>query len=675
MLLGNDTKKILAHCLATENIKIIYNEKAKTPSFDSIKRKLTLPNWVVSENIENLVVAHEMAHALFSNLSKKEIKFFEENGFHLAGKQVCEENPHVGWSYYQIIEDIRSEKLMKRKYKGINRDFTLGYAELMEEDFFGLRQNHELTLIDKLNVYFKARYSCPVPFSFNEEELNFVEMCETVETSDDVLSVAKKVFEYCKQKKEQEKKDNQNDNSVGENKSKNSDNSELVTEGSSEAVSSDSNEVTPDTKMESPVTQRMFDYVLSTKVDLSENPNYYHCPKCIELPIVGYKKLMEKIPPIREKYMDLVTQYMKSCQESVNVMMQEFMRRKAAKEYQKIKIHKTGTLNCDKLSQYKISEDIFKKIKDVKKGKSHALILCVDWSSSMIGNLSDTMDQLYRIVLFCRKMNIPHEVYLFTDNSYYNSDFPELFERNTKHKVDVDMIGIKMKKFSLFNIFSSKMTNMEFKMMLYSMKTQVVYGLDRHSSYNTGGTPLDECIVAMNKLIPEYQKNNKIEIMNVIFLTDGDSDSKEWGNKETNSYIYYNKKNYRIRVSATNTLLKILKKETGANVFGIYLHGDAYGDELIRTSKYLSRNEEEKIKEQELLKDNGYFAASNKVHGYDKLFVVMSGRRMDTVVDSFDNLIDSSADKYGAFHLYMIAKSFKSLMLKHFIQCTSDHVD
>jgi hypothetical protein len=100
----------------------------------------------------------------------------------------------------------------------------------------------------------------------------------------------------------------------------------------------------------------------------------------------------------------------------VTAMVQEFNLRKAAEEYQKATVSKTGILNPTKLHAFSYSDDIFKRALNVKKGKSHGLILFIDWSGSMDAIIADVLRQTLILVEFCRQVQIPFEVYLFADN-------------------------------------------------------------------------------------------------------------------------------------------------------------------------------------------------------------------------------------------------------------------
>ena len=54
--------------------------------------------------------------------------------------------------------------------------------------------------------------------------------------------------------------------------------------------------------------------------------------------------------------------------------------------------------------------------------QNHGLVFLLDWSGSMQYYLQDTLKQLYNLIWFCRKVQIPFEVYAFT-NEWGNSDW------------------------------------------------------------------------------------------------------------------------------------------------------------------------------------------------------------------------------------------------------------
>ena len=95
--------------------------------------------------------------------------------------------------------------------------------------------------------------------------------------------------------------------------------------------------------------------------------------------------------------------------------------RKSADAYVGATVSKTGVLDCTKLHTYKFNEDLFKKITVLPDGKNHGLIFVLDWSGSMSTVLMDTIKQLFNLIWFCKKVQIPFQVFAFTNEwNHYN---------------------------------------------------------------------------------------------------------------------------------------------------------------------------------------------------------------------------------------------------------------
>ena len=144
---AQEVKGTLAKLLATENL-IVEHRVVDTASFDVDRRVLVLPIWDVSDRVYNMLVGHEVGHALYT--------------------------PNTDWStlevpkgYINITEDARIEKLMKRKFPGLSKDFFEGYKQLDEDDFFDVADNDvtRLLLIDRINLYFKIGAHRPVSYT------------------------------------------------------------------------------------------------------------------------------------------------------------------------------------------------------------------------------------------------------------------------------------------------------------------------------------------------------------------------------------------------------------------------------------------------------------------------------------------------------------------------------
>ena len=117
--------------------------------------------------------------------------------------------------------------------------------------------------------------------------------------------------------------------------------------------------------------------------------------------------------------------FRRSAQKEVNYLVKEFECRKSADAYARATVSKTGILDCTKLHSYKYNEDLFKKITVLPDGKNHGLVFVLDWSGSMSTVLMDTIKQLFNLIWFCKKVQIPFKVYAFTNEWNHYSEWDD----------------------------------------------------------------------------------------------------------------------------------------------------------------------------------------------------------------------------------------------------------
>ena len=122
----------------------------------------------------------------------------------------------------------------------------------------------------------------------------------------------------------------------------------------------------------------------------------------------------EELPGLGQ---ELWKKYQAQQQPIINAMAQQFELRKAATGFKKSRISKTGKLNEDKLWAYKLTEDIFQQTQIVPNGKNHGILMYVDMSGSMHKNFYGTLQQMETVAMFCRKVNIPFDVYGFSSEA------------------------------------------------------------------------------------------------------------------------------------------------------------------------------------------------------------------------------------------------------------------
>ena len=131
-----------------------------------------------------MLIAHEVSHAL--NTPNKEWQdALKEKGL-LEIKD-----------YINVIEDVRIDKLIQKKYPGVVEDYLNGFKILWNDDFFSCKNKNldtDLMLIDKINLYFKSSKTLDINFS-NEDKL-FVDLVDSCKTFQDVIEAAKKLADW-----------------------------------------------------------------------------------------------------------------------------------------------------------------------------------------------------------------------------------------------------------------------------------------------------------------------------------------------------------------------------------------------------------------------------------------------------------------------------------------------
>ena len=279
--------------------------------------------------------------------------------------------------------------------------------------------------------------------------------------------------------------------------------------------------------------------------------------------------------------------FQNSIKPTVTQMVQIFQMKQAAAASKRTDIARSGVLDTSSMINYRWSEDIFVKNEIHADGKSHGMIIYVDWSGSMSGILKDTIEQLLLLVEFCRKVNIPFEVYAFSSVSTHWGDTglvkPEK-EQWKSNGLDTDCTP---HNFHLLNFLSSRMNNkqnQEATNYLWLLVNSIAPGMGCSYWVNTphefrlGSTPLNETIVAAMQQVPAFQKDNDIEIVNTVFLTDGDGNDIFNAGWHRNNIIrdVKTRKTYQMPKESytrqTDALLSMLRDRTHSNLIGIRLH-------------------------------------------------------------------------------------------------------
>lgn len=688
---------LVAKLLANENLTVI-QAPVSTASFDIKNRVLRLPQWKdMTNDLMDMLVGHEVGHALYTTVDA------------YINKNPYKDTPHFS-GYMNVLEDVRIEKLMKRRYPGLRKSFNLGYKELNDRDFFGVANGFkDMLLIDKINLYFKAGYSCGV--TFNAEEKAFVRRAEETETCDDVIELAKEIYDYSKQAMEkkieemqaqsdmhQEFEDEEEDEQEQQPSMSNmtADEMEEVEDQSPAPSTFDDPEQDLEDSVEDQLesqTEKALNENLQELADTSVEYQYYTIPKFKVDPVITYKQVFDQHAAYQAEYnghYNLITEddieraekFKASSKNIVSYLIKEFEMRKSAQNYKRAKVAKTGSLDGKKLYAYKLNDDIFKQVMSIPNGKSHGMLFLLDWSASMDHVLQPTIEQVISLAMFCRGAQIPFQVFAFTngwEESRYRDSEGIRLKLYGDHEIDT--FGLHM-----MELFSSKMTTSEFNRMITISLSKY---FNHIGNFKTSGTPLNSALAWLYNYIPVFKNKNGVEKTTLITLTDGEGECIRSGfgqirmtrqHRGTGDYITVKPfisdtvthKNYTLEDGAaqTKSLLQMIKDRHDIMTVGFYItkssfrnlhgalrahYGYAYAPTLVSIEN-MKRD----------LRREGF--TSLKDTGRDELFIISDSRAK--ITDDQELTIDkkeSAARIARALTKVLSGKKTNRILLNQFI--------
>jgi len=693
-----NSKDLLARLLANENLNVI-RANVSTASFESVTRTLTLPQWKdMSVDQEEMLIGHEVGHALFTTIEHVEKPDFRT----IHG-------------YMNVVEDVRIEKKIKNMYPGLRKAFITGYKQLNEKDFFGVQGQDlsKLLLIDRINLYYKCGFNCGVKFTPAEMEL--VRRTDQCDTMDDVYNLAREIYAFSKEDREAKQKELEKlresngedledleeiefDNFMDDPDDFDNDYAEEVEQEDNENSNNRTTQSTPDADTDTPEkeqeeleskTQRVFNDRLSELADTTTVVQYF-IPK-LETSrdvIIDFKRVLSELKPEKMKKYQRTYDYhgqkvgddyvasdaaslLKFKTESmrvVNYLVKEFEMRKSATEYKRITTSKSGDLDVRKLYAHTLTDDIFKKLDVVPEDKNHGMIFLLDWSGSMCDVMHDTIKQVINLAMFCQRIQIPYQVFAFT-SGYDSVSWEHRYSDNAK--VDPMMGGFSDSSFHLIEFFNNKMSNTEFNQMVDLFYNQPY---NYHRSYSLNSTPLNESLVYLVDYIGKFVKNNSVEKMSLITLTDGEGHSLQAGGERNIRTSRYNnayekqkvknyvrdpitKKEYSLDDNGSNqtrVFLRIIKDRYNIKTIGFHVVQNSRRsiDGFIRHNIPDMHNGHYLMVEQlrKEIRQNDYALVENT--GRDELYLLPASKQKieegDLIIDSKDNA-KNIAKQFGKF--------------------------
>ena len=707
-----EVKSNLAKLLATENITIQHN-KVKTASFDVKNRVLTLPIFKQkSGDVYDMLIAHECAHALYTPYEQWEgitdselrsyVNVIEDTRI---DKLIQKKYPGVVNNYINGFDILEKQNFFGISGKDINKDFmiidkiNLRSKSLNRLPFmFAPKDNEWLAKVDNVKTFDDVLILAKEMLDWQKEQ---VEQMKKLPDFDSVSVV--KNYDLGDDEEEFEDSDNgqgddsgadQNDddadekndfNNFGDQEAddeKDSNQSGQSSKGDEEKEESGGE---PDSyskgaggddvkkKVLKAITDDAYTQKQESLLDDSNKGYRYGkipTPNLKDGALTSFKTWLKDMNDYRikqRKYYDIskydnyldkeYKKFMNENKKTVMYLVKEFEMKKSAQAYKRAQTNKTGVIDPLKLPQYKYSEDIFKKLTVIPDGKNHGMMMLLDWSGSMSDVLFNTVKQLINLVEFCRKVNIPYEVYFFTSERDYEGrvNGKDWSQNNGEWMFD---------NFHLVNCLSHRMNkkqaDLALKMMFhmgmyfdnrYVRRSNDWYSSEKYeadsnnwgipSAYYLGNTPLNESLIYLNKLIPMYKEKYGIEKLTFITLTDGSGNyprgnivgesDKDW---EKTEVFELDGNKFTSRSNITTELLNHIKKSHGANVIGFYIvkrvrrwdiekYIDNYTDYSDKMAKY-------NVLRKQMTRDK---AIAVNAEGYHKYFI-LDGKKLD--VENFD---------------------------------------
>lgn len=390
--------------------------------------------------------------------------------------------------------------------------------------------------------------------------------------------------------------------------------------------------------------------------------------------IVDATKQYERLKRLgsKEKVINSLSKWSNNEKDVVNFMVKEFETRKAADMYQRISIAKTGVIDTNKLHSYKFNDDIFRKHAVVPQGKNHGLVILVDWSGSMHSNLRDTLGQLFALVMFCKRVQVPFEVYTFRNNLYGEGSASQW---NGK---DIEFGGFKLR-----NFLSSRMNLTQLNQMMAYLWSSL-YTVLPNDPLNS--TPLQQAVLMFDECVESFKKTSKAQIVTTIILTDGDSDPASirkfpqmgftsHGKSHQFQYIIRDtktKKSYVVPLnvmpnyhglsfSLTSTFVKMLKERTKTTVIGFFLtSGNLSSVKHLIGADFIQRKDV-----QESWKNDKFVAATSA--GYDEYYIMdVRGTSKKATLDITDKMSLNRVAK--EFTKFSSKKKVNRVLMTRFIE-------
>ena len=751
-------KSTLAKLLATENLRIEH-QKVPTAMFDLKNRTLILPIWKdMSSDLYDLLIGHEVGHALFTPAKgwhgeidargmgiksylnvledarierkiKDKFPGIRRNFF--AGYQELFDNNFFGVKGY----DLSKLRLIDR----INLHYKVG--SFLNAPF-SADENQYLARVDALETWDDVAALAVELYELAKSEpehdfdsSNFMGDMGAFEEGDDAAETGDQWGSDVGDESTEEESaptagkptgsEDADTDTDGDKSDTSADGAESDEDGAEEGDSDEDGGLAPNEGVKLPgsndtpilnddpisITDQNFRDMEDTFIDSKSREYAYGILRKVDTknyvipmdwvlenmrPTVysdrWYTKTVDYDPIAQEVF----AEFRNNNQKYINTMVQEFEMRRRASEFARAQTSKTGRLDVDRVWAHKISEDLFARNTVVPTGKNHGMLLFLDMSGSMAGNMRGTIEQLVTLMMFCRKVRIPFEVYGFTNNGVVNDNYSKSDEMRANRASAVGSSGKELEIgdncFNLLQFVSDNCSVAKFNEVIRTL-LMCARGYDysarpsRHAEIfvrnshimGLASTPLEESIMVARSIADKFRAKNRVEVLNTVFLTDGDGDNNIGvGGRRSGCFhvtvtdastnasvtVKYDDDVYRTQLQVA--LLELYKKATGSRVINFFIA--SYNPKWAAKRMHNSTEDfDTKWKNEWKQK----FFHTTKSFGFDDRFLIPGGSELTIGEDIFESNSSDPKDLRRAFKKFQNTKQTNRVLLNKMIQAVA----
>ena len=122
----SDFWEVYSKILSEQDLNLVYDKFVHTAQYIPSTKTIKIPIFnFFDEETTQMMVSHEIAHAMFSNYSPEEFDYLiNEYG-----------------DLFRVVEDAYVERMIRKEFGGLSSIFQNGYKRLVKEEIYYVQEN------------------------------------------------------------------------------------------------------------------------------------------------------------------------------------------------------------------------------------------------------------------------------------------------------------------------------------------------------------------------------------------------------------------------------------------------------------------------------------------------------------------------------------------------------